>query len=61
MSKYSSLEKTDNQNEYVFKMDDGNTQEKSFIHPDLLKELEEEPESAPKKKKNKKKKKKTTA
>jgi hypothetical protein len=59
IAKYS-LEQKDGNN-LVFKFDGGSSQEKSFIHPDLLKDMEaEELEKAtttkPKKKKKKSKK-----
>jgi hypothetical protein len=43
-----SLNPTDKPNNFVFKLDDEEGQEKSFIHPDLLKEME----TADKKKEN---------
>jgi len=60
MAKYS-LESTDKPNNFVFRLDGEETQEKSFIHPDLLNEMSAEPAQAPnstggKKKKNKNKK-----
>ena len=56
-----SLNKGDNEN-LVFKFDDEADQEKSFIHPDLMKDIEEDllKDSEPKSKKPKKKKKKKT-
>lgn len=53
MAKYS-LESTDSPNNYVFRLDGEESQEKSFIHPDLLKD-EAKPVPS-KKKKNKGKK-----
>ena len=38
-----SLESTQSPNNFVFRLDGENTQEKSFIHPDLLAEMENEP------------------
>jgi hypothetical protein len=56
MAKYS-LESTDKPNNFVFRLDGEDAQEKSFIHPDLLNEMSTVPEkSANKKKKNKNKK-----
>jgi len=57
-----SLNPTDNPNNFVFKLDGEEGQEKSFIHPDLLKEMEaadknKETGSAENKKKKKKNKK----
>jgi len=60
-----SLEQTNNPDNYVFKIDGEDIQEKSFIHPDILKEIKEEEEKEMKggnaadstKKKKKKKKK----
>jgi len=56
-----SLNKGDNEN-LVFKFDDEADQEKSFIHPDLMKDIEEEliKDSEPKSKAKKNKKKKKT-
>jgi Skp family chaperone for outer membrane proteins len=54
-----SLNATDAPNNFVFKLDGEEAQEKSFIHPDLLKEMadaEKAPVVTDKKKKNKKKK-----
>tara|TARA_B100001057_G_C22869511_1_gene958162 strand:+ start:4321 stop:5607 length:1287 start_codon:yes stop_codon:yes gene_type:complete len=58
------LSQKDNENEFVFKMQGEDEQEKSFIHPDLLKDIEAEEEAEKKLKedggKKKKKKKKKT-
>lgn len=54
-----SLNATDAPNNFVFKLDGEEAQEKSFIHPDLLKEMADKdkaPVVGDKKKKNKKKK-----
>lgn len=56
MAKYS-LESTDKPNNFVFRLDGEDAQEKSFIHPDLLNEMTPAPtasSSNKKKKKNKK-------
>jgi hypothetical protein len=55
-----NLTKKDNENEFVFKINGEDVQEKSFIHPDLLEEIkkEEEQEKEDKESGNKKKKKK---
>jgi hypothetical protein len=60
-----SLDKKDDKNSLVFSLDGEEKQDKSFIHPDILKELEEmggktssDAPTAPKKKKNKNKNKK---
>ena len=60
MAKYS-LESTDKPNNFVFRLDGEESQEKSFIHPDLLNEMSAGPAQVPnsaggKKKKNKNKK-----
>jgi len=52
-----SLNSTGDSN-YVFKLNDESSQEKSFIHPDLLKYLEEDDKPKVEEKSNKKKKKK---
>jgi hypothetical protein len=56
-----SLETTNSPNNLVFRLEGEGNQEKSFIHPDILKEMESEEskktaETKNKKKKNKKKK-----
>ncbi len=55
-----NLTKKENENEFVFKIDGEDVQEKSFIHPELLEEIkkEEEQEKKNKETNNKKKKKK---
>jgi hypothetical protein len=56
MKKYN-IQSSGNNGEFVYRIDGVERQEKSFIHPDLLKEMEEEEQNdKPKKSKNKKKK-----
>ena len=57
-AKYSLESKDANANNLVFKLDGEEAQEKSFIHPDLLKEIAEEEAAAAAGRTNKKKKKK---
>lgn len=63
-AEYRLAQKNEGKEEYVFKIDGEDVQEKSFIHPDLLKDIQQEEENdkkkldasdAPKKKKKKKK------
>ena len=42
MAKFSLESKDNDNNNLVFKLDGEENQERSFIHPDLLKEMEEE-------------------
>ena len=57
-----SLEQGMGEDNYVYKVDGEDSQEKSFVHPDILKEMQEQdandkiPNSENKKKKKKKKK-----
>jgi len=46
-AKYSLESKDNNPQNLVFKLDGEEQQEKSFIHPDLLKEIEEESKNPP--------------
>lgn len=56
MKKYN-IQSSGNNGEFVYRIDGVERQEKSFIHPDLLKEMEEEEQNEkPKKSKGKKKK-----
>jgi hypothetical protein len=48
-AKYS-LSSAGGENHFVFKLDSEETQEKSFIHPDLLKEIEKDEQAASQKK-----------
>lgn len=60
MKKYN-IQTSGNNGEFVYRIDGVERQEKSFIHPDLLKEMEEEEQNEkPKKSKGKKKKAKKT-